>query len=109
MKILCFYNIEMKVSVRTAGAIQPNRPLTPLELAMMLQDYVGKVCVLDVNPDITVQALCDLVDAQLGINPASTFQETLMEGNIVLDKSKSLGTQNVNDGDELYYRFVIIM
>ena len=99
----------MKITVRTTGAIQPNRPLTPLEIATMLRDYIGKSVEIDVEPTITVQALADLVDGLMGINPADTFDEVVMEHGIALDKSKPLGEQGVSDGDELSYRFHIKM
>jgi hypothetical protein len=99
----------MKITVRTTGAIRPNRPLTPLEVANMLRDYVGKVIEVDVDPSITVQALADIVDRSMGINPASTFDEVIMEHNIALDNSKTLEEQGVQEGDELSYRFYINM
>ncbi len=99
----------MKIVVRTTGAIIPNRPLTPLEVATMLRDYIGKTVEVDVDPTITVQALADMVDGLMGINPADTFDEVVMEHNMALDKTKTLGEQGVSDGDELSYRFHIKM
>lgn len=99
----------MLITVRTAGAIQPNRPLSPLEIANMLSQYIGKSFQVDVSLSLTVQGLADMIDGLLGINPADTFDEAVMENGKTLDKTKTLGEQDVVDGDELYYRFFIKM
>jgi hypothetical protein len=99
----------MLITVRTAGAIKPNRPLSPLEVADMLRDHIGKTFTVDVSPTLTGQGLADMVDGLLGMNPADTFDEVILEHNLPLDNSKPLGEQGVAEGDELFYRFFIKM
>jgi hypothetical protein len=99
----------MLITVRTAGAIQPSRPLSPLEIAAMLRDHVGKSFQVDVSPELTAQGLADMIDGLLGMNPADTFDEVILEHNQALDNSKPLGEQGVAEGDELFYRFYIKM
>lgn len=99
----------MLITVRIAGAIQPNRPLSPLEVAEMLRDHVGKSFQVDVSPELTGQGLADMIDGLLGMNPADTFDEVILEHNIAIDNTKPLGQQGVSEGDELFYRFFIKM
>jgi hypothetical protein len=99
----------MLITVRTAGAIQPNRPLSPLEVAEMLGQHIGKTVQVEITSTTTGQELADMVDAKLGINPADTFDEVILEHNQPLDNSKPLSQQGVSDGDELFYRFFIKM
>jgi hypothetical protein len=95
----------MKVTVRLVGGIRPTRPITPGEIVELLQNIVGKIYTVEIDPTATVQALADEVDRMSGIDPASTADEVVMERDQVLDLNKTLGEQDVVDGDELMYRF----
>lgn len=95
----------MKITVRLVGGVRPTRPITPGEIVELLQNIVGKVYTVDIDPTATGQALADEVDRMSGIDPASTADEVVMERGVALDLTKPLGEQDVVDGDELMYRF----
>lgn len=97
----------MKITVRTVGALRPSRPLTPIEVANLLKDIVGKVFELDVDVTLTAQGLADMVDKLMGINPAETFDEVVMEADAPLSMNVPLSQQNVTEGDTLHYRFYL--
>jgi hypothetical protein len=97
----------MKITVRTVGALRPSRPLTPFEVAQALKDIVGKVFEVEIDSSLTAQGLADKVDQLMGINPAETFDEVVMEANVPLNMALPLSQQNVVDGDTLNYRFYL--
>ena len=97
----------MLVTVTTVGTVRPTKPLTPLELAMAVQPYLNKTFQVTVEPTHTVQQLADAVDQLLGVDPAETFEEVLIEDGVVLDKAKTLTDAGISNGDKVYYRFVI--
>jgi hypothetical protein len=97
----------MKVNVRVVGTVRPQRPITPIELANAVRAYVGKTFEIEIAPTKTVQDLADAVDIQLGVSPSETFDEVLMEQDVVLDKTATLAAAGVADGDSVSYRFVI--
>jgi hypothetical protein len=97
----------MLVTVTTVGTVRPTKPLTPLELAKAVQPYLNKTFQVTVEPTHTVQQLADAVDQLMGVNPAETFEEVLIEDGAVLDKSKTLAAAGISNGDKVSYRFVI--
>lgn len=101
----------MKVTVKVVGSIRPTAPITPLELAMAVEPYVGKTFEVEISPSATVQSLADAVDMLMGISPAQTFEEVLIEDGSAtpMDKSATLSAAGVADGDVVNYRFVMVL
>lgn len=99
------------VIVKVVGGVRPTRPVSALEIANAVSPYIGKEFNVSVQTSQTPQQLADMVDTLLGVSPGETFNETLIElsnGN-VLDNTKSLLSNGVNNGDVLQYRFYVAL
>lgn len=97
----------MKVTVKLAATVKPTRPITTLELANAVRNYVGKSCEIVIDNNNTVRDLANAVDGAMGIASESVFEEVIMENNMPLDMSATLKAAGVDDGDSIVYRFVI--
>lgn len=101
----------LSLNVTVVGSVRPNRSIKPLELAKLVQNYVGKKFTVSIQSTKTPQDLANMVDELLGVSPGQTFQETFIEEatGIVFDNTKSLDENKIYDGDNVNYKFVLVL
>jgi len=96
----------MIVNVSVIASVKPSKTISPMELFLLLQPYVGKTFVFTMEPTQTVNDLKLLCESALQIQ-ASSFEDTLLEKDVVLSPELTLAAAGVDDGDNVQYRLVI--
>jgi uncharacterized ubiquitin-like protein YukD len=98
----------MKVTVNVSADVSSKTPMSVWDIAIAIKDFSGKSFTLDVEPTMIVADLKTLVNGLLQVDPALNVTATLLEKDVLLTDSNTLAQADVQDGDVLTCKIVIL-
>ena len=94
--------------MNVSADVSSSAPMSVFDMAMAVQSFSGKSFTLDVEPTMIVADLKTLLNGLLQVDPALHVSATLLEKDVILTDSNTLQQADVQDGDVLTFKIVIL-